>query len=479
MSNIITVFAKHGGRLHEIRVDIDQSSLVLKQSLVEATGVPIERMKVMLKSGLLKDSEHLTSTGLKDRQTVTVIGTADPIPRAPAQVIRQDSDHEPAPQTPHEPVGLVNLGQTCYLNSSIQLIQQIPELQTALEKLEVSRSTPEGRFASSVRTLSKNLQTSSKPIIPLELLGCLRDIAPQFAERDERGNFAQQDADEAFTQILTALRSGIMEDTDVATVINRYMSIEMTKTQRCVEAEEEPTIATEKIFKLECNIAIDTNFLVSGIQSHFDERIEKRSSALGRTALYDQHTKLSRLPAYLAVHLVRFYWRRDIGKKAKIMRKVVFPDRLDLLDLVTDDYRARIQTVHHAAREIIQNRDARGAALRKRDANISGGDEETSLREEERRRLDGIISSNVGVDVGANPTAIYELCGMITHKGASSDSGHYIAWTRNASQETDSKTWDQFDDDKVTPVDSAKVLSLNGGGEASVAYILLYRPAVM
>jgi ubiquitin carboxyl-terminal hydrolase 14 len=33
--------------------------------------------------------------------------------------------------------------------------------------------------------------------------------------------------------------------------------------------------------------------------------------------------------------MVRFFWRADIGKKAKIMRKVKFPLQLDVLEIVS------------------------------------------------------------------------------------------------------------------------------------------------
>ena len=50
-----------------------------------------------------------------------------------------------------------------------------------------------------------------------------------------------------------------------------------------------------------------------------DGEIEKQSPSLGREAVYTSTQRLTRLPSYLTVHMVRFAWKRDIGKKAKIM----------------------------------------------------------------------------------------------------------------------------------------------------------------
>jgi len=38
----------------------------------------------------------------------------------------------------------------------------------------------------------------------------------------------------------------------------------------------------------------------------------------------------------LRIDMVRFYWRADVQKKAKIMRKVKFPMELDVSELVSD-----------------------------------------------------------------------------------------------------------------------------------------------
>jgi len=79
---------------------------------------------------------------------------------------------------------------------------------------------------------------------------------------------------------------------------------------------------------------------------------------------------------------------------------------------------------------------------------------------------------------GTNLTGKYMLWGIITHKGASSEGGHYIGWVRkddDADIRLPNAKWLKFDDDKVSIVDQDKIATLEGGGEDSSAYILLYR----
>jgi len=106
---------------------------------------------------------------------------------------------------------------------------------------------------------------------------------------------------------------------------------------KCDEApEEEPIVSREPFLKVECNIVQGTNYMESSIKEaclllstsvssndpylqNLDQKIEKDSVSLGRSAVYSQKSRISRLPSTLLVHMVRFYWRRDISKKAKIM----------------------------------------------------------------------------------------------------------------------------------------------------------------
>jgi len=82
-----------------------------------------------------------------------------------------------------------------------------------------------------------------------------------------------------------------------------------------------------------------------------------------------------------------------------------------------------------------------------------------------------LVDAELKADVGSNPTGLYELAGVLTHAGSNADSGHWQGWTKQA----EGDEWWRFDDSKVTSVPESKILSLDGGGEADTAYILLYR----
>lgn len=65
--------------------------------------------------------------------------------------------------------------------------------------------------------------------------------------------------------------------------------------------------------------------------------------------------------------------------------------------------------------------------------------------------------------------------GIITHKGRSSQDGHYVAWMRSSE---DGK-WRLFDDEHVTVVDEEAILKTSGGGDWHSAYVLLYEARVI
>ncbi len=84
--------------------------------------------------------------------------------------------------------------------------------------------------------------------------------------------------------------------------------------------------------------------------------------------------------------------------------------------------------------------------------------------------------SNGPVDLGNGLpmgfTGQYELHAVVTHKGRSADSGHYIGWVRQA---PGSAFWWCYNDDVVTEVRTEDILKLGGGGDRDMAYLNFYR----
>lgn len=67
-------------------------------------------------------------------------------------------------------------------------------------------------------------------------------------------------------------------------------------------------------------------------------------------------------------------------------------------------------------------------------------------------------------------TGDYELVGVITHQGRSSESGHYVGWVQDKGDK-----WLKYDDDYVTPQTVQNILDLRGGGDWPMAYYLVYK----
>merc|ERR1712110_1119590 len=74
-------------------------------------------------------------------------------------------------------------------------------------------------------------------------------------------------------------------------------------------------------------------------------------------------------------------------------------------------------------------------------------------------------------DLGSNNSGYYELQAVLTHKGRSSNSGHYVAWVRYKGD-----SWTECNDDTINPLHVDDVMKLSGGGDWHTAYILLYGP---
>jgi hypothetical protein len=148
---MISVNVKWGKQKFE-NVELDTGAPVelFKAQLFALTQVPPERQKIMgVKGGALKDDADMSALGIKAGQNLMLMGSAEKVPEPPpvATVFAEDLPaQEVASMATDNPGGLSNLGNTCYLNSTLQCMKAIPELTGSLQKCahEMSASAAYG-----------------------------------------------------------------------------------------------------------------------------------------------------------------------------------------------------------------------------------------------------------------------------------------------------------------------------------------------
>jgi len=285
---------------------------------------------------------------------------------------------------------------------------------------------------------------------------------PQFAEQ-QNNHYAQQDAEECLSMILQSLRMIASKDEKNENIVSELFQGEYEVVTKCVETDAEPEeVITEPFQKLSCHIKGDTNFLHSALESSLKEHITKNSYVLDREAVYEKSRKISKLPWYLTVQYVRFFWRQDTNMRAKICKPVEFPMRLDVYPFCT----AELQSTLNVARNEILAADE--AALHKQ--HTAGAD--TEQPPEEQPADVKMEEADVNKEL-VNDTGYYQLSAVISHKGRDADGGHYVAWVRQQDDE-----WLLFDDQTVSPctTEDVKRLTGHGGADWHIAYLCIYSP---
>lgn len=129
-------------------------------------------------------------------------------------------------------------------------------------------------------------------------------------------------------------------------IIDQFMGGRFTVEMKCDEAEGEAASAsTESFLQLSCFIETETRYMHSGLISKLTEKITKNSPSLERDAVYTKTSKIDRLPAFLTVQMVRFFYKDKQGGggiNAKILKDVKFPMTLDVYDLCTKRLQERV-----------------------------------------------------------------------------------------------------------------------------------------
>lgn len=217
------VNVKWGKELYkDVEVDLSQPPLVFKSQLFTLSGVPPDRQKVLIKGGQLKDDDWGKQQP-KDGMTLMMMGSADEVKvDAPANMPKFVEDLPEEEQntlaTKAYGSGLKNLGNTCYMNSTVQCLYSIQGLRDAVLGFNPaaaaapasSLSTDTGKkLVQATQELFQDLKKGGEPFPPFKFLLMLRQRFPQFAQQTNEGFYMQQDAEECFTNIMYTLKEGL------------------------------------------------------------------------------------------------------------------------------------------------------------------------------------------------------------------------------------------------------------------------------
>jgi len=483
----------------------------LQVELEERTGVPRDRMKILAKSkglwkGVLKETENVTgldwskaaasaagSGSHGGRIQLLLMGSAANLGQPRSQtVFLEDLPPEEVAKV-QEPSGLVNLGNTCYLNSVVQCLRAIEPLRRGLAQYNPSsplsyhahNDTGTTLFLAALKDTLYRLDRQATPVEPDMLVQTTRLAFPQFAHRGPHGQPMQQDAEEFYSGLLTLLASELTGPTHVQAglpgvthqelvgadnLVDALFGMKLQEILTCDEvddttAAEPPVVSYDLHRKLVCNIQggsdtsaqVNVSDIRAGLALSLNGKIEKQSAVLGRNAMWTRQQRLARLPPVVVVQFGRFFWKetpdsRDhAGVKCKVMKPVAFDTILDVYDLCSDDVRAVLKVSRDKAAKEEEDRVNRkllgqddhekkndtatamevdgGAKAAAGDLVNNDDDNDDDLQAALAMSMEPDLPP-VGPGLPKDFQGLYELFAVVTHKGRDADGGHYMAWVK-------------------------------------------------
>uniref|UniRef100_A0A6M2DS33 Ubiquitin carboxyl-terminal hydrolase n=1 Tax=Xenopsylla cheopis TaxID=163159 RepID=A0A6M2DS33_XENCH len=451
-------------QFRDIEVNTDEEPELFKAQLFALTGVQPNRQKIMCKGVALGDTDW-GKLPLKNGVTVLLLGTKEELPETPEVKVKflEDMNEQELATAMKLPSGLHNIGNTCYMNATVQCLKTVPELRRALEQF---KEPPSGGLSANITISLRDLyatMNSGAAISPIMLLQTFHLALPRFAEKSNRGDYIQQDANECWTELTRMLQENLpsSNNSNAKSVIDQYFGITFDIEMKCTESElEEPTKSKENVLQLSCFISTEVKYLQLGLKSKMHEQISKFSSSMGRDAIYTKNSFISRLPAYLTIQFVRFNYKSKVAVNAKILKDVKFPIDFDAFELCTPQLQEKLTPMRLKFKAI---EDMKVTAEATQEST------ETSSKADKVR-----VPFSFEDDPGSNNSGYYTLQAVLTHQGRSSSSGHYVAWIRD-----EGETWFKCDDEQVTTVTSNDIINLSGGGDWHCAYVLLYGPRIL
>jgi len=236
--------------------------------------------------------------------------------------------------------GLGNAGNSCYINASLQILSQIPELNDYLLTRDQLIDVPDAIMTFEWIQLYKLIQQNHCAISPNRFLDRLRHVAHQ-KKREEFASFEQSDSVEYFAFMIDCMHNSLnlldpttrcerrpepfvssyldqVETKDCSKLQQLFLTCSiyqyihpMTKQKEFSKLEHESILAlsipeTSQVSLYDCFIETFKEELMTGDNAWFDEKEQIKKTVLKRSAL-------CYTPPILVLHLKR--WRANLSKK--------------------------------------------------------------------------------------------------------------------------------------------------------------------